>query len=157
MASKTPILSDIQLSSGFFVECAILNDSENPVLALQPKQQRYRIHHRVNPSFDVAAQDVLIDLAIYCQPLDSKGQELALHGRFRLHLTFFVADLASYLEPQGPDLPDAPNQALILTLISVAYSTARGLIAAKTNETVLQGFVLPLLDVRDLMKPENNK
>jgi hypothetical protein len=154
MASKTPILSEIQLVGGFFVECAVLNDAESPVLALQSKNQRYRIHHRVNPSFDVAAQDVLIDLAIFCQPLDSDGQEIAVQGRFRLHLTFYVAELASYLEPQGADLPDAPNQALILTLISVAYSTARGLITAKTNETVLQGFVLPLLDVRDLLKPE---
>lgn len=157
MASKTPILSDIQLSGGFFVECAILNDAESPILALQSKNQRYRIHHRVNPSFDIAAQDVLIDLAIHCQPLDSDGQEIAIRGRFRLHLTFFISDLASYIEPQGPDLPDAPNQALILTLVSVAYSTARGLIAAKTNETVLQGFVLPLLDVRDLMRPQINK
>ena len=151
MASQAPILADIHLIGAFFLECAVLNDAANPVLELPPGEQRFQLHHKVEPSFILEEQYVIIDLTVHCQPMDAAGQELPVQGRFRLHLTFRVAQLGNYLEAQDPNGLLAPNQPLVLTLISVAYSTARGLIAAKTNETVLQGFVLPLLDVRDLV------
>ena len=145
-----PDLRSIQLVKGFFLECAIINDEADPVLKLGTL--KFRLGHKVSPAFSTEDNEILIDLSINCQPLDEQtGALLPVSGRFRLHLVFRVLDLEQYLEPQedGPQ----PSQELILTLISVAYSTARGLIASKTADTVLREFVLPLLDVRDMVKP----
>lgn len=150
-----PDLRQIQLASSFFVECAILNDESDPVLQLGTL--KFRLSHQIKPAFSAEDNDVLIDLAVQCQALDEQtGQPLPVSGRFRLRLEFRVANLEEYYEPQLNG-SQAPSQELILTLISVAYSTARGLIAAKTTGTVLTGFVLPLLDVRDLLRPASEE
>lgn len=146
-----PDLRSIQLVKGFFLECAIINDEADPVLKLGTL--KFRLGHKVSPAFSTGDNEILIDLSVSCQPLDEQtGAPLPVSGRFRLHLIFRVLDLERYLEPQE-DGQQQPSQELILTLISVAYSTARGLIASKTADTVLCEFVLPLLDVRDLVNP----
>ena len=149
--SQAPVLSDIQLVGGYFLECAILNDADDPIVALATDEQRFQIHNKVVPSFDLADEKIRIELLIECQARSKSGELLPVRGRFRLYLTFFVQGLTKYLEEEAGE--QVPSQQLILTLISVGYSTARGLIAGKTRDTVLQGFVLPLLDVRELVKP----
>lgn len=153
MSSPLPNLSQIQLVGAHFIECAILNNAPDTLFKLTPT--RFQLQHTVLPSFSVADSLVVIDLAIHCQPIDENEHPSPVSGRFRLHITFHVANLPEHMEAGANDSPDTPNQQLVLTLIGVAYSTARGLVAAKTSDTILQPFVLPLLDVRDLLRPEN--
>jgi hypothetical protein len=153
MPAPLPDLSQIQLIGGYFVECAILNDAPDTVIQLNP--QRFKLHHKVLPSFSSDDQIVLIDLTVHCQPVNEAGQLSPVSGRFRLHLTFHVSNLSEYLESGEEHSTPAPSQQLILTIIGVAYSTARGLIAGKTADTILKPFVLPLLDVRELVNPKN--
>ncbi|TGE18949.1 hypothetical protein [Hymenobacter elongatus] len=154
MPAPAPVLSQIHLVSGVFIECAILNEAPDTYVKLGT--QRFQIYHNVSPSFSIEEEYILIDLTVHCQPMEEDDQPSPVKGRFRLHLTFLVENLRDYLEaaPEAPQQPPLPSQQLILTLTGVAYSTARGMIAAKTSDTILQPFVLPLLDVRDLVRPK---
>ncbi len=128
-----------------------MNDEAEPVL--RPSAANYTIEHKVAPSFNVDDKLVVVDLLTTCTGLDEQDETLTIGGRFRVHLTFEVENLEELLEEHPETGQPYPNEQLILTLISVAYSTSRGMIMSKTVDTVLQGFTLPLLDVRTLGKP----
>jgi len=146
-----PDLTKIHLRGCIFLECAVLNDETNPVL--QPSASNYTIAHKVAPSFNVEDKLVVVDLLTTCTGLNEQGEELAIGGRFRVHLTFEVDNLHELLDEHSETGQLVPSEQLVLTLISVGYSTSRGMIMSKTVDTVLQGFALPLLDVRTLSQP----
>lgn len=128
------------------MECAVLNDATAPLL--QPAAISYTIQHQVGTAFNLADKLLIVDLTTTCTGLDEKGETLPVNGRFRVHLTFEVENLEELLEERQGEAQPVPGEQLVLTVISVGYSTARGLILSKTVDTVLQGFTLPLLDVR---------
>ena len=145
-----PDLSKIHLRGAIFLECAVLNDADAPLLTASVAN--YTIEHKVAPAFNLADRLVVIDLLTTCTGLDEQGAGLPVGGRFRVHLTFEVENLSELLEGDSETEQVHPNEQLVLTLISVGYSTSRGMIMSKTVDTVMQGFTLPLLDVRTLGK-----
>lgn len=146
-----PDLSKIHLRGSIFLECAILNSADSPVLS--PTAKNYTIEHKVVPAFNMDERLVVVDLLTTCTGLDEQGAALSIGGRFRVHLTFEVENLLELLETHPETEQKYPSEQLVLTLISVGYSTSRGMIMSKTVDTILQGFTLPLLDVRTLSQP----
>ena len=145
-----PTLSKIHLRGSIFLECAVVNDAIAPLL--KPAAANYTIHHSVSTSFNADEKLINVDLTTTCVGLDEQAATLPVNGRFRLYFTFEVDNLEELLEMRDGETQAIPNEQLSLTLISVAYSTARGMILSKTVDTVLHGFALPLLDVRSFVK-----
>lgn len=149
-AIPLPDLNKIHFRKAIFLECAVLNAAPDQVQ--QPLDAPFKVTSGFTTVFDTEKEDFSVELTIACQALDASGQLLPLNGRFCIRLTFTVDGMAEYLE-SIPGIPEPhPGDQLALTIVSLAYSTARGLILAKTADTVLQYFALPPLDVRNLVR-----
>lgn len=106
----------------------------------------YELGHVLVPE----KQMVGIELRLSFEGVDKDREPNGVRGHFWLRFNFEVLNLAELLgDAEPPVLPPA----LGLTLLGIAYSTARGLVMAKIAATVLQGVTLPIVDVRELAQP----
>jgi hypothetical protein len=92
-----------------------------------------------------------IELRIGLKGLDAEQNVLNVEGRFWLRFTFKVNNAAELLGDKAEDSSANLPSAVYLLLLSVAYSTARGMLMGKTAGTPLQGVILPIVDVRELL------
>lgn len=80
------------------------------------------------------------------------AQPAGIAGHFELTFTFTVDNLPELLI--APDQPDSPlHPQLVLMLLSVAYSTARGILWTRLAGTPLEGITLPLINPAQLLQP----
>lgn len=141
-------LNQIRLRDAQFVECAILNREEEPLMAeeVHDCDFSYELGHVLVPE----KQMVGIELRLSFEGVDENRELNGVRGHFWLRFSFEVLNLTELLgDAEPPVLPPA----LGLTLLGIAYSTARGLVMAKIAATVLQGVTLPIVDVRELAQP----
>jgi hypothetical protein len=153
MAQDTlPDLNQIQLQEAFFLECLISN-VESGVVVLPDQVAGYeRPQVKILPMVDLEKQRVSFDIRVQATALDEQGTLLPVTGRFRLLLSFSVANLPDLLYTDERFNQQIPNAQLTVSLISVAYSTARGMIMSKVNDTVMGGLALPLQSGLQLMQ-----
>jgi hypothetical protein len=141
-------LEKLRLRDVQFVECSITNrESEQPMLRdeLHDCDFSYAIGHFL----DVERHMVGIELRLNLDGIDEERNPVGVRGHFWLRFLFEVLNMEELLPAGSTDDADLPP-ALYLMLLSIAYSTARGLVIAKTASTVLQGVTLPIVDVRQL-------
>lgn len=150
MESPAIDLSQIRLREALFVECAVLNKEEDPLMAEQVYDCdfSYEVGHALMPEQSMVG----LELRLRLDGLDKNRELNGVRGHFWLRFTFEVLNLAALL---GDAAPPVVPPALYLTLLGIAYSTARGLVMAKIAATVLQGVTLPIVDVRELVRPAN--
>lgn len=79
------------------------------------------------------------------------AQPSGIAGHFELNFTFTVDNLPELLV--APDQPDSLlHPQLVLMLLSVAYSTARGILWTRLAGTPLEGITLPLINPAQLLQ-----
>lgn len=152
MRMESPVidLSQIRLRDALFVECAVLNKEDEPLMAEQVYDCdfSYELAHALSPEQGMVG----LELRLRLDGVDENRELNGVRGHFWLRFTFEVLNLADLLgDAAAPAMPPA----LYLTLLGIAYSTARGLVMAKIAATVLQGVTLPIVDVRELVRPAN--
>ncbi len=141
-------LDQLRLRDAQFVECAITNrETGNPLMAEEVYD--FEFSYALNSLHDLERRFVGIELRLSLDGLDEEKNSVGVHGHFWLRFTFEVLNLEELLVHDGETTTIPP--ALYLTLLGIAYSTARGLVMAKTASTVLQGVTLPIVDVRELV------
>lgn len=145
MAKNTlPDLNQIQLQEAFFLDCLISN-VESGVVILPDQVAGYeRPEVKILPMVDVDRLKVSFDIRVQASALDEQGKPLPVMGRFRLLLSFVVANLSELLYMDERTSQQIPNPQLTISLMSAAYSTARGMIMGKVSDTVMSGLALPL-------------
>ena len=79
-------------------------------------------------------------------------QPTGISGRFELDFIFAIGNLPELLI--APDQPEPQlHPQLLLILLSVAYSTARGILWTRLAGTPLEGITLPLIHPAQLLQP----
>ncbi len=146
-----PDLSRISLLESVFSELFILRDG-NAWPLITPASIG-NITTQPHLRIERQQEKAIIMLTITGQALDAKGQTLPIRATFRLVFTFQVTQLAQELTQPNANQEVQLSQPMYLTLLSLAYSTARGMILSKTADTVVRGFVLPAVNVQALPQP----
>lgn len=149
MAKPALDFSRITLFETMFLECAIVQPGPD----YTAKTQFAHINLTVGTEFSYARDTnyLSIRLKLQVQPVDAEDRMLPLEGRFHTHFGFAIENLEELLEPAAPSGEQLPNFMLTLSLLSVAYSTSRGMILGKVAGTVFEGYCLPLMDARELL------
>ncbi len=142
-------LSKIVLKEYFFLELAVLNNAPETIQTPVP-MGNVSVERLMATGF--AAEESFIEVALkfVVTPHDADQNPLPVQGRFHLVMRFTVIDLAEQLKGSFGLEGLRPGQELVYTVVGLAYSTARGLLLDRTRDTVLNGFSLPAVDVRNL-------
>jgi hypothetical protein len=154
-AERTPDLSQIDVAESSFIECRITNSE----VAIWPDEVFgfSRPETKIFPLYDSKNSRVGFDIRVKVVAIGEEGKPLPVEGFFRVHIGFYVSNLADFLEDNEHLQEKTPNSLLTTSLIGVAYSTARGMILSKVADTTLEKFGLPLRSARQLVRESQVK
>jgi len=148
--AKSPIdLSRIALTEASFLECNIIQTG--PAFVVLSNSENINLEIGTEFAFTKHNNYLSIRLRLHVQPIDKDEQAMALSARFHTHFGFVVENLDELLVPSGSE-NSIPDFMLTLSLLSIAYSTSRGMILGKVAGTAFEGYGLPLMDARELLE-----
>ncbi|HVX52690.1 MAG TPA: hypothetical protein VHB48_21190 [Chitinophagaceae bacterium] len=112
------------------------------------------------------AERVLLALFINVEFLDENGNSTGIIAKFTIQFEYHIRGLKEYCEvPQevGTDTPVLMNSQMSGSILSVAYSTARGILYTRCLGTIMGNVIMPIISVQTLLdisekessKPEN--
>jgi len=107
------------------------------------------VQYAQDTAFNFDEKAARIRLNINLQGVDEKDIPLGLTAEYGIEFQFFVENFNDFVT-------EAENQKTLngqlgTILISIAYSTARGIILERTHNTYFKGAVLPVIDPKGLM------
>lgn len=106
--------------------------------------------------FDFENKHVRIGIHILLQGMKSENEQLGIKAEYGFDFLFEVENLDDFiLDENGKD--KKVSGALGVTLISIAYSTARGMVLERTYGTYLDGIIIPIINPSELMKDDIKK
>lgn len=84
--------------------------------------------------------------------VDASDQPTGIKGSYTHEVIFKVEDFEDHIHNSGEDTENFQvNEALMLTLAGIAYSTIRGIIFNRTQGTSLGTVILPVIAPKKLM------
>ena len=149
MATTALDLARITLMETTFLECAIVQPG--PDYTARSRFANINLSVETEFSFTLESNYLSVRLNLRVQPIDADGLHLPVEGRFHTHFGFMVENLEELLDTASDQAEPMPSFMLTLSLLSVAYSTSRGMILGKVAGTVFEGYCLPLMDARELL------
>ncbi|MDX2049196.1 MAG: hypothetical protein SFU87_20595 [Chitinophagaceae bacterium] len=108
-------------------------------------QFNFELATGLNPTEKVVGLQLLVNI----NAVDKDDKPLSIRGSYTHEMLFHVDNLDEFIETsESGNVIDA---GLGSTLISIIYSTVRGIICTRTQGTSLGLVVLPVIDPRKLM------
>ena len=120
-----------------------------------PKIGGYEFKFGLKSGLDIEKKYVGLHLLIEIEAKDDADNNIGIHGSYTHEIVFKVENLDDFVTHGTPD-PDNTD-ALFLdggigsTLVSIAYSTIRGIIYNRTQGTSLGTVILPIIDPKKLI------
>jgi hypothetical protein len=107
-------------------------------------------------SIGVNANDKVIGVkfSVDIEALGPNKEKLSLAASYTHELLFVIDNLDEFTDPvEGAPEPKV-DRLMLSTLVGIAYSTVRGIVYTRTQGTELKGILLPVIDPKKLLKPE---
>ena len=118
---------------------------DNPI-----KPGNFRVGFSQNSAFNIELKSVRIRLEIVLEGIDQEEKPIGVSGNFGIEFHIHVDNFEDFIkEDEGVN---KINNLLLGTLLSIAYSTARGIVFDRTQGTHLNGVILPVIDPKVLEK-----
>lgn len=124
---------------------------ENP-----KKPDNYSIKFGHDNAVDFEAKAIRIRLETVFDGMNDKDEKLGIYAEYGIEFHFHVENLEDFVEEneKGKQL----DSTLGATILSIAFSTSRGILIERTQGTYLEGIILPVIDPKELlMNPVNDK
>ena len=110
----------------------------------------FRVSYSQNLAFNFELKNIRIRLEILLDGIDEKEQMVGIQGDFGIEFHFHIENFEEFHETKEGE--NKINIILGTTLLSIAFSTARGIILERTQNTLLNGILLPVIDPNTLIK-----
>jgi hypothetical protein len=101
---------------------------------------------------------IRIRLEVQLIALGKEKNELGLNGEYSIEFHFIVENLKEFvIKPENDEKSKKDFESPLLsgvlggTIMSIAYSTARGIILERTQGTFFDGVILPVINPNDLL------
>lgn len=85
------------------------------------------------------------------QSLSADGNPVGISGHYEIHFQLGLDNMDQFIHMK-PDGREAFFRPVAVQMVAVAYSTARGVVFARTIGTVAQGVILPVVDSANLLQ-----
>jgi hypothetical protein len=112
-------------------------------------QFSYKLNNAVLSKENIVGFKLVVDIVA----IDRKKKELAINGSYTHEMLFRIDNLEDFIEKT--DEGELLDAALGSTLVSIIYSTVRGLIYSRTQSTSLGVVTLPVIAPLKLMGIES--
>ena len=122
----------------------------NPV-----KPVGFKLGFSQRTGFDFNNNYVRVGINILLQGMKSENEIIGVKAEYGFDFKYFVDNLKDFII-NGNDEKKTVSGKLGVTLISIAYSTVRGIVLERTQGTYLNGIILPIIDPRELLKNNLN-
>ncbi len=115
-------------------------------------------HHfefEFSTGLNIEEQIVGLQFVVNIDAVDKNEQRLDVKGSYTHELIFKVDQLRNFLEEKKNDQNETEyfiESSLGSVLVSIAYSTIRGIIFVRTQGTSLGTVILPIIDPKKLME-----
>jgi len=90
--------------------------------------------------------------SVNLEALNKNEMPIGVRAQYSIEFIFYIENLAHYISAMDKKKntivfnPILPN-----TLLSIVYSTSRGIILSRTQGTVMEGVILPVIDTKALL------
>jgi hypothetical protein len=123
------------------------------------KIDSFDVKYAISEEFNLNEKTFRFVLSILIDALDKKDKLIGVSAEYNIEYILFVENLDIYLKTVDHDKKSVIFHAVLPnTLVSIVYSTSRGIILSRTQGTSLEGVILPVVDTRSLLKSlEENK
>lgn len=114
------------------------------------------IHAKVGLSqesrFDFANKLIAVRLNVVLEAINNDQELMGIKGEFGIEFNLSIDNLELFLEQKSSDNSIKVSGELGSTIMGIIYSTARGIILEKTQNSYLRGIILPVINPADLLK-----
>jgi hypothetical protein len=113
----------------------------------------YDVQYAINDELYLKQKSFKFILSIFINALSVNDAHLGAKGEYNIEYIFTIENLEDYIVPnKEPNSPVVLHTSLLHTLLSIVYSTSRGIVLSRTQGTSIDGVVLPVIDTTSLLK-----
>lgn len=142
-------ISDLQLTHIDVVQASIESSLEASPTSGKVIGGKLSFAIGLNYGLDIESNKALVRIGIGFQGLEADFTPINARGKFEIDFIFNISNLNEYVQTTD-DLREI-DSSLSETLLSTAYSTARGIIYTRCQGTVLGNILIPIQSVQDLI------
>jgi len=125
-------------------------NSSEVYIDIPQKPSNFRVSYSQNFAFNLELKNIRLRLEVLLDGINEKEEPIGIQGSFGIEFHFHVDNLEEFLENKEGE--NKIQGLLGITLISIAFSTSRGIILEKTLNTPLNGIILPVIDPAAMIK-----
>lgn len=120
----------------------------NPV---QPVKTRVNVDTKFH--FNSPTNRARVIIRTFFQSLDEKDREVGISGFYEIHFDMGLPNMGQFVQKNEQGL-EAISQGVAAAFVSVAYSTARGIVYERTMGTIARGVMLPVVNASTLIQDQ---
>jgi hypothetical protein len=113
--------------------------------------KEYKIDNTLELAFNITEKLAKSEYKVDIETISSNSNNIEAKGSFHIIFIFRIDNLEELAKLNKDNLVDL-DPALGNALVSITYSTARGLLINKVSGTPLEKFILPVIDPNTLIK-----
>lgn len=113
--------------------------------------KEYKIDNTLELAFNITEKLAKSEYKVDIETISSNSNNVEAKGSFHIIFIFRIDNLEELSKLNKDNLVDL-DPALGNALVSITYSTARGLLINKVSGTPLEKFILPVIDPNTLIK-----
>lgn len=113
--------------------------------------KEYKINNTLELAFNITEKLAKSEYKVDIETISSNSNNIEAKGSFHIIFIFRIDNLEELAKLTKDNLVDL-DPALGNALVSITYSTARGLLINKVSGTPLEKFILPVIDPNTLIK-----
>jgi hypothetical protein len=118
---------------------------------IDPKSIKgYTYDFIVGTGIDAEQKIVGIELTVGIKAIGLGDKELPVSGSYKHEAVYHVENLEDFIDLQESEQPPILDSLMNATLIGIAFSTVRGIIFSRTQGTLLNTVILPVVDPKKL-------
>jgi hypothetical protein len=141
-------LQDIRVING-----NIDANSDFSVKDLEGYETYYEVTSRVNENENV----VRLVISAKFIAIFKKKKPLNVSAEYKVDFLYMIENLKDFLVKEGGTNGILLHGTLGATLAAISYSTLRGIILTRTQGTILQGIILPVINPSDLLTNKHSE
>lgn len=147
---KLPDVSKLKLEVSHFETISL----ENPLTWRDFKVDLFRIGFEMKLVPSKRPDRVGVSLKVNILPdQDAFAEKKTPQAAFQLFFGFYFPDLPEFVKSNESQKTQQMEPHLQITLYSLAYSTARGMIIGQTRGTLYESASLPIVPPKELLRP----
>lgn len=125
--------------------------AEEPYLANPIEIKQTRVGVSQESLFNFESKLVAVKLNIVLEAIDIDNKLLGVKGEFGIEFQLYIENLDAFLDHDTSNNTIKVNGELGATIMGIIYSTTRGIILEKTQNSYLRGTILPVINPATLL------